>query len=124
MKNASADRSFFTCAYNGCNDSFNRIGSPVILTSLAMETVQPLEATFVIYFFAFNCIIPFCLIFRSKITVINLRDLTAIPIGYFVLLYLLYDLQQRITIDKCFSRDSDNVVYTNTYINFWFLFYS
>ena len=123
MKNASADRSFLLAHIRAVMAALI-VGSPVILTSLAMETVQPLEATFVIYFFAFICIIPFCLIFRSKITIINLRDLTAIPIGYFVLLYLLFDLQQRITIDKCFSRGSDNVSYTNTYINFCFLFYS
>ena len=77
MKNASADRSF-SIAHISAILAALIIGSPVILTSLAMETVQPLEATFVIYFFVFICIILFCVIFRSKITIINPRDFTAI----------------------------------------------
>ena len=77
MKNTSADRSFLLAHISAVMAALI-VGSPVILTSLAMETVQPLEATFVIYFFAFICLIPFCLIFCSKITIINPRDLTAI----------------------------------------------
>ena len=54
MKNTSADRSFLLAHISAVMAALI-VGSPVILTSLAMETVQPLEATFVIYFFAFIC---------------------------------------------------------------------
>ena len=69
---------FFLLGHLEAATAFLIAGSSVILTSLAMEDVQLLGATFVRYFFAFIFIFPFCLIFRSKITIINPRDLSAI----------------------------------------------
>ena len=124
MKNVPADWFFLTCAFRSCDSVFNR--------RFFCYTHKSCYGSRAIVGGDF-CQILFCFHFYYSV----LRDLSFknndykparficnFHFGYFILLYLLCDLQQRITIDKCFSRGSDSVVYTNTYINFWFLFYS
>ena len=90
---------FFLLAHLEAATAFLIAGSYVILTSLAMEAVQLLGATFVRYFYAFICIIPFMPDFSFKnYDYKPARFICNFHFGYFVLLYLLYDLQHRITI--------------------------
>jgi len=64
-------------------------GFSVILTSLAMDTIQPAQATFVRYFFAFVCVAPFCVVYRVKIFKIPRRDFLVIS-ALGILFYLFF----------------------------------
>ena len=66
-------------------------GFSVILTSLAMNTMQPSEATFVRYFFAFVCVVPFCVAYRSKILSIPHSDFLAIS-ALGILFYFIFPM--------------------------------
>ena len=66
-------------------------GFSVILTSLAMDTMQPVEATFIRYFFAFVCVVPFCVFYRTKIFSISRRDFLAIS-ALGILFYFIFPM--------------------------------
>jgi drug/metabolite transporter (DMT)-like permease len=66
-------------------------GFSVILTSLAMNTMQPSEATFVRYFFAFVCVVPFCVAYRSKILSIPRSDFLVIS-ALGILFYFIFPM--------------------------------
>ena len=79
MENKSSDRSFLLAHLSAATASLIA-GTSVIFTSLAMNTMQPAEATFVRYFFAFVCVAPFCVAYRAKILNIPRLDLLAISV--------------------------------------------
>ena len=90
MENKSSDRSFLIAHMSAAIASLIA-GFSVILTSLAMNTMQPSEATFVRYFFAFVCVVPFCVAYRSKILSIPRREFLAIS-ALGILFYFIFPM--------------------------------
>ena len=90
MENDPPDRSFLI-AHISAATACLIAGFSVILTSLAMDTIQPAQATFVRYFFAFVCVAPFCVVYRVKIFKIPRRDFLVIStLG--ILFYFVFPL--------------------------------
>ncbi|MDG1936672.1 MAG: DMT family transporter [Paracoccaceae bacterium] len=90
MEKKSSDRSFLIAHMSAAIASLIA-GFSVILTSLAMNTMQPSEATFVRYFFAFVCVVPFCVAYRSKILSIPRSDFLAIS-ALGILFYFIFPM--------------------------------
>lgn len=90
MENKPLDRSFLIAHISAATASLIA-GFSVILTSLAMDTMQPAETTFTRYFFAFVCVAPFCVVYRAKIISIPRRDFLAIS-ALGILFYFIFPL--------------------------------
>lgn len=90
MENKSSDRSFLLAHLSAATASLIA-GTSVILTSLVMNTMQPVEATFVRYFFTFVYVAPFCIAYRAKIINISRRDLLAIS-AMGILFYFVFPM--------------------------------